>query len=248
VVEDAIEAHWLAQVRHQGKHGPFGKPLHYAGDGDPITTSLLQAHLPNRIVAYTSGAEVVWQSIEQPVYHPDPLEEGQGSILDDRPSGWTIRREQEEERIRVTNVTTYFSIKASGRTVTNSLESLTNLKPGTASGGASKPSFLVRQGDLRLAAIALSLWQLAQEFIGVRRCQEPMPYRQNGRLTAIDSLSDMIPELQFEGMWIQIVLNFKIGLVVFSHVVIDQGDRHNEREMTLLVVIENFQQFPFLIG
>lgn len=163
VAVGAIEADWLAQVEQAGKHGPFGEPLHYVGDSDPITTSLLQAHLPSKVVAYTSGAEILWEAIQQPGFHSDTLVDGEDSILDDRPPGWTIQREQEEQRLRGDNVPTSFTIKATGRTVTNSPEFLTNISILTASVRVSNPLFLVRQCDLRLAAITLSLWQGAQE-------------------------------------------------------------------------------------
>lgn len=201
VASDASEADWRNQVQGKGKDGPFGSPLHYVGDGEPITGSLLQAHLPTEIVAYTSGAEVLWDSLEYPALHPDWFEEGQGDSDDDRPPGWTIEREWEEEQpLRTANLLARFAGRASGGTLLETdskmwlnpemSQALTSelgvlgilgkkvgINQSLRAGKSPDPSFRVRQTDLRLAAIALSLWQVALELKGKNAPSEREPLR-----------------------------------------------------------------------
>jgi len=190
VVNSASEADWREQIDRQGKEGPFGSPLHYVGDGEPVTGSLLQAHLPTRVVAYTSGAEMLWDILEYPALHSDLFEEGQGSPEDDRPPGWTIEREwAEEQPLRTANLLTRFAGMASGGTLPGS-DSAMRLKPemtqvlnselgvlahlgkkvsinqSLRAGRSPDPNLRVRQDDLRLAAVALALWQAALELKG----------------------------------------------------------------------------------
>ena len=57
----------------------------------------------------------------------------------------------------------------------------------------------------------------------------------------------MIAKLQLHGMGIQIVLLFQVGLVVFAHIVLNQGNGHNERDIALAIEIDCLQQFLFFI-
>ena len=43
------------------------------------------------------------------------------------------------------------------------------------------------------------------------------------------------------------MLALQIGLVVFAHIMIDQGNRDNERDMALVIMFDNFQQFLLFI-
>ena len=40
----------------------------------------------------------------------------------------------------------------------------------------------------------------------------------------------------------------QIGLVVFAHIMVDQGDRDNERDMALVIMFDNFEQFLLFIS
>ena len=48
-------------------------------------------------------------------------------------------------------------------------------------------------------------------------------------------------------MRIEIGLLLEIGLVVLAHVMIDQGDRYEQRDQFIAVLIEDFKQFLFFI-
>ena len=57
----------------------------------------------------------------------------------------------------------------------------------------------------------------------------------------------MIPELQFQGMGVQVVLLLQIGLVIFAHVMVDQRDGHDQGQITPPVMINNIQQFLLFV-
>ena len=82
--------------------------------GDDVLGSYLQAHLPKRLIAYTSGADDLWVTLDQPVFHPGDEERALQSE-DERPQGWSMDREWEDEQpVRITNVLTRYALKASG--------------------------------------------------------------------------------------------------------------------------------------
>lgn len=190
VPDTATEYDWQLQVQGKGKEGPFGEPLHFVGDGEEITTSLLQAHLPTWLVAYTSGAEVLWDNIEFPSLHTDQLIDGEGSAADDRPPGWSIERELEEEvSSKLIDTLARFEPKAQEETklrkgmaallpvaetpaVTDECKAVKEIREKIItnwllrSGKNPEPSFRIKSADLRLAAIALSLRQAALELKG----------------------------------------------------------------------------------
>ena len=120
--------------------------------------------------------------LEQPDLHADSGEESSRSAEDDRPPGWTLEREMEEEQpIRINNVLSRLSAKESGATISTErlafdLESLkdigqtvlTNqlLHEGKEWRDRNQNILRVRPVDLRFAAIALSLWQAAHDLRG----------------------------------------------------------------------------------
>jgi hypothetical protein len=59
--------------------------------------------------------------------------------------------------------------------------------------------------------------------------------------------SNMIPQLQFQRVGIQVMLAPQIGLVIFAHIMVDQGERDNERDMALVIMFDNFEQFQLFI-
>ena len=52
--------------------------------GDAVLGSYLQAHMPKRLIAYTSGAPELWTRLEHRVFQPEPGDEGQYQTEDDR--------------------------------------------------------------------------------------------------------------------------------------------------------------------
>ena len=186
--------HWQGLVHRQGKFLDAHKneigPLHFVGDENPINTSLLQAHLPQRLVAYTSGAEILWDSLEQPSLNSDLIQEGTGETEGDRPPGWSIEQEWEAEQpVRLTNALTRFATKTMGEPIAGS-GALSSLNPEVVqkllaelepmstiskrvfrnqllrAGRNIDGSFRVRSHDLKLAAISVGLWQAAKELKG----------------------------------------------------------------------------------
>ncbi len=154
----------------------------------------LQAFLPRRLIAYTSGEDVLWDELEMEEFRD--LEEfaGVGYDAGDRPSAWSLEKEWENEQpTRIGNALTRMGVKAGAE--------MTDLGPGNGSAGTMKPevaaawqetiqplaqlsrrvfenqvlqsqqppeaTMRVRQEDLRLAAVALALLETAAF---VRRC------------------------------------------------------------------------------
>lgn len=66
--------------------------------GDDVLGSFLQAYLPKRLIAYTSGTDDPWVQLDQRVFHPRDEEEGQYQTEDERPQGWSMDQEWEEIR------------------------------------------------------------------------------------------------------------------------------------------------------
>jgi energy-coupling factor transporter ATP-binding protein EcfA2 len=159
---------------------------------DPIRGSYLQAHLPKRLVAYTSGADDPWEQLDHPVFHPKDEEEGQYQPEDERPPGWSMDREWEEEQpIRISNVLSRYALNASSTAQTlpragqvgdlgsetverlrqelGPLEAirqkvLTNRMPRTDR--LDDFYFRIQSRHLRFAGITLALWQTAKEMAG----------------------------------------------------------------------------------
>jgi predicted ATPase len=177
VSDQATKADWKALVQNQGG-GPLGGPIDFVGNGNPITTSLTQAHLPSKLVAYTSGAEMLWDLLDQSELHPDDGEDAGRTVEDERPPGWTLVQEMEEElTTRVHDLLLQYdpaeslpAFPASRLEPLKRLEQklLTNqlLHEGQDWRTRSQNILRIRPADLRLAAIALSLWQAACDLAG----------------------------------------------------------------------------------
>ena len=79
----------------------LGKTIKY---GDDVLGSYLQAHLPKRLIAYTSGAADPWVNLDQPILHPGD-EEASSQTEDERPQGWSMDREWDAEKlVRIDNI------------------------------------------------------------------------------------------------------------------------------------------------
>jgi hypothetical protein len=57
----------------------------------------------------------------------------------------------------------------------------------------------------------------------------------------------VVPEHQFNGVRIQVVLPFEIFHVESSHMVLQQSDGNNERDETAVVSFDDLEKFPLLI-
>jgi hypothetical protein len=194
-IEDNYRAvDWQGLVHRQGKvlvnESSLIAPLHFIGNDEPITSSLLEAHLPQRLVAYTSGDQLLWTQIEHhslPAAKAQDLEET-GEIEDDRPPGWTLEQEWNQQRAdRILVLLQEYKSRATRAltpqtfpgmetqppdyppNVAEALDSLSALqrklaaRPQTAQ---STPAFRVRPRSLRLAGISVAIWQAAKELKG----------------------------------------------------------------------------------
>jgi ABC-type transport system involved in cytochrome c biogenesis ATPase subunit len=179
---------WQGLVHRQGKmldaHGALIGPLHFVGDAQPITSSLLEAHLPQRLVAYTSGDQLLWTQQEKYRLRLERVEElnDSGETEDDRPPGWTIEREWNEDapqlvdkigRALITDGSSGDDITP--ESITKTINLLDNaqrirdkvgLNNGIRSGRNPDPTFRVHPRSLRLAGISVALWQAAKELKG----------------------------------------------------------------------------------
>ena len=131
-------------------------------------------------------------AIDHPVFHPRDEEEGQYQTEHERPQGWSMDQEWEQEQpIRISNVLTRYAVKASGTAQTISgagevgeltsetiqrlqrelgpLEAIrqkifTNRMPRTER--LDEFYFRVQASHFRFAGITLALWQTAKDMSG----------------------------------------------------------------------------------
>ncbi len=176
----------------EGNPHPLVKGLEIVTGSDAITTPLLFARLPKRLLAYTSGADDPWVQLDHQVFNPRDDEEGQYQTDDERPPGWSMDQEWEEEQpIRISNVLTRYTLKASGtaqtlpgagqvgeltsETVERMRQELGPLEAirrkvstnrMTRTGRLDDSYFRIQPRHLRYAGITLALWQTAQEMAG----------------------------------------------------------------------------------
>jgi ABC-type molybdenum transport system ATPase subunit/photorepair protein PhrA len=160
--------------------------------GENALGSYLQAHLPKRLIAYTSGADDPWLPIDHPTFRPVEEDEGQYQTEDERPPGWSMDQEwREEQPIRISNVLAHYAPKASSTTQTlpaagptreltnesverlrQELEELERVRkkalPASLPGGdrLDESYFRIRARHLRYAGVTLGLWQTAKELAG----------------------------------------------------------------------------------
>ena len=85
---------------------------------DAITSSMLMAMLPKRLIAYTSGTDDLWRQLDHPLFHPKDEEEGTHQIEDERPQGWDMDREWEEQHsLCISKIMTRIGLGADRKTV-----------------------------------------------------------------------------------------------------------------------------------
>jgi len=58
----------------------------------------------------------------------------------------------------------------------------------------------------------------------------------------------VIPQLQFDGVGVQVPLALEIRLVVSADIVVDQGHRHHQGHQTPVIKVDNLPQFLLFIG
>lgn len=157
---------------------------------DVIGSPALEAHLPSRLIAYTSGADTLWDEIEHHEFWDLEKINGTGYDDGDRPPGWTLEREWEEEQpVRMSNALSRMGIVAGAemQDLGPQAGSIGAMKPEVAAAfqesirpmaelsrkvfnnqirrslNPSPPVMRVTQADLRTAAVALALRRAAVE-------------------------------------------------------------------------------------
>ena len=105
-----------AALGDEGTH-PMVNVIQSEFGPDAITHSSLWAHLPKRLIAYTSGADDFWVQLDHPALHLDEegVDETAYQAADERPPGWSMDREWEEEQpVRISNLLTRRVLQAEG--------------------------------------------------------------------------------------------------------------------------------------
>ncbi len=169
---------------------PLVEGIEIATGPETFTNSLLFARLPKRLIAYTSGADEPWVQLDHRIFQEE--EEGQYQTEDERPQGWSMAQEWEEEQLaRITNLLTHYESTLTGtmrtfpgagqtaeltsKTVERLQQELEPLeairqKVLTNHMPRSEPLddsyFRIYPRHLRFAGITLGLWQAAKEFSG----------------------------------------------------------------------------------
>jgi len=165
---------------------------------DAWTGSYVQAHLPRRLIAYTTGAEPLWAELEHPAFRPD-WDAADVAGSEDRPPGWTIEREWKEQvplmlgETAVVRSSSFPSIPfiapSLGRLAWEkaiedahqhaaSTQAKLNATRRSSPSGLTANSTRICPADLRLAAIALALWQVARELYARQTESELKVWRQ----------------------------------------------------------------------
>jgi predicted ATPase len=187
-----------------GTHPRIQKVSEIAFGLDTIIDPRLYAHLPKRLIAYTSGSEEPWLRLDQPVFQLRN-EEAQYQTEDERPQGWSLRQEWEEQQMaHIAGILSRYNSTTGGsrQSLSSSvsvdelpLEVLTQLmqalsplnnirtKIGTneqsRTGQSDSSHFRIYPRHLRFAGITLALWQMAKEFSGCVRKSDQDELRKN---------------------------------------------------------------------
>lgn len=188
----ASEWESLTAALGKGEPHPLVAGLEIATGSDAITNPLLFARLPKRLIAYTSGTDEPWVRLDHPDFHPEDEEEARYQTEDERPPGWSMDREWEEEQpIRIADLLTRYALKTSGTVETvPGAGQLGQLSAETVKGMGEELAplnairqklfsnrmprterlddsyFRIQSRHLRYAGITLALWQTAKELAG----------------------------------------------------------------------------------
>jgi energy-coupling factor transporter ATP-binding protein EcfA2 len=176
----------------KGKPHPLVEGLEIATGPDAITNPLLFARLPKRLIAYTSGADDPWVQLDHPVFNPKDEEEGQYQADDERPQGWCMDQEWEEEQSRrVTDILMRYTQEMGDKAKTlpgdwlvedlpekvviKFMQEFGPMNEARKKGWTNQQVLTERLDDsyfrihprhLRFAGITLALWQAAKELSG----------------------------------------------------------------------------------
>lgn len=168
---------------------PLAQTLDLMTGPEAIASSLLFARLPKRLIAYTSGANAPWAQLDQPEFHARDEDKGRYQVGDERPQGWNMDREWEEEQlIRLSTVLTRYALRASGTLETlGGVGQVGHLSQDTAeqlsaelapleairqkllsnrvarSERLDESYFRIQPRHLRFAGLTLALWQAARD-------------------------------------------------------------------------------------
>lgn len=194
VPTSATRSDWEQLVRaiDQGTQHPLVEDLHIVHGDDAFTSPLLYAKLPKHVIVYSSGAIEPWTQLDHHVFHSEQAEEDQYQSEDERPPGWTMDQEWEQEQpIRISDLLTRQALKASGTTqvilgagqigelTSETIERLRQelgpldairqkLSSNRMQGKERLDDSILRiqSRHLRYAGITLGLWQSANEMAG----------------------------------------------------------------------------------
>lgn len=186
-----LEWETITDALSKGEPHPLIESLEIATGPDAIFNPLLFARLPKRLIAYTSGAEDTWLQLDHQVFHPKSEEEGHYQTEDERPQGWSMGQEWEEEQGRQINTLLSRYKVDPGEIRLGSypgmeqppdeefraqvaayLNPLMNVREKLLSNWMPRSErlndsyFQVTELQLRFAAITLALWQTAKELAG----------------------------------------------------------------------------------
>lgn len=178
----------IATALSKGEGHPWLQSIEVANGPDAISNPLLFAHLPKRLIAYTSGADDLWMQIEQPVFHSTDDDESRYRTENERPQGWSVDREWEEEQPnRIAALLKRFTTRIAGQSqglprsdmaeqapeaVTQLVEEFHRLNESREKAGTNQQGRIERMDEsysrihprhLRFAGITLALWQTAKE-------------------------------------------------------------------------------------
>jgi energy-coupling factor transporter ATP-binding protein EcfA2 len=182
----------LVSAIDQGTKHPFAEDLQIAHGDGVFSSSLLYAQLPKHVIAYSSGAIEPWTQLDHHVFHPEQEEEAHYISDDERPQGWSMDQEWEQEQpIRVSDLLTRQAMKVSGtkqvipgageigELTSETIERLRQelgpldairqkLSSNRMQGNERLDDSILRiqSRHLRYAGITLGLWQAANELAG----------------------------------------------------------------------------------
>jgi hypothetical protein len=197
VPDSARRGDWenLTEALVKDQSSKLVKGIKRAISTDIVGSSLLMAMLPKRLIAYTSGVDDLWSQLDHPSYHLQDEEEQRHQIEDERPQGWDIDQEWEEQHpICMSNIMTHLGLGAdrettlspslSGATKTGerTRETLNRLREDIepldviskkvamnrmSQSNLAEAAYLhVQPRALRFSGVILGLWQTAKELSG----------------------------------------------------------------------------------
>jgi predicted ATPase len=184
---------------------------------EAVRNPLLYAHLPKRLVGYTSGTTELWEQLEWPDYQPKTEDEGLLETGDDRPPGWSMVQEwKEQQPIRIANVLSRFALDQSGTqesipgvgqvgqldadtvaqlqselTPLNALRNKLLANQMAPSDPLQASHFRIGPRHLRMAGIIMAIWQAAKEMPGHQADHDREALRRKFLLSDSDTQHDV---------------------------------------------------------